>query len=124
MSRMFFDYRCGDCAADSEFFIPAPAPESQDCPVCSGVARRRYTSRGLGRSGASLAAVAPAAGSIDCRDNADVPGLCHVAPSARRRMVARHRGDLETYEAETKRQTREFETSGPKTVHQVVGHSH
>lgn len=124
MARLFFDYRCPDCSTDVEFFVSTPAPPTMECPSCSGEARRRYTSRGLARSGAALAAIGPAAGSIDCRDNADVPGLCHVAPSVRRRMVARHRGDVETYEAETTRQTREFEATGPKTVQQVISHSH
>lgn len=124
MARLLFDYRCPDCSSDFEALTLTPAPPTMTCPSCEGEARRRYTSRGLARSGDSLRAIAPAAGSIDCRDNADVPGLCHVAPSVRRRMVARHRGDVETYEAETKRQTREFETSGPKTIQQVISHSH
>src|SRR4051812_4270025 len=106
MARLLFDYRCTQCRADIELFVPTPAPPTTPCPACEGEARRRYTSKGLALSGEGLQAVAPASGGIDCRDNPDVPGLCHVAPSARRRLIARHRGDVDTYEAETKRQTR------------------
>ncbi|WP_262103872.1 FmdB family zinc ribbon protein [Arthrobacter sp. Marseille-P9274] len=124
MARLLFDYRCTECRADIELFVPTPAPPSMECPACAGEARRRYTSRGLALRGESLRAVAPASGGVECRDNADVPGLCHVAPAARRRLISRHRGDVETYEAETKRQTREFEAKGPPKLHQVISQSH
>jgi putative FmdB family regulatory protein len=124
MARLLFDYRCSGCRADVELFMDTPAPPTTECPRCEGQARRRYTSRGLALSGEGLRAVAPAAGGIDCRDNPDVPGLCHVAPSARRRLIARHRGDTDTYEAETRRQTREFEAKGPAPLETVITHGH
>lgn len=124
MARLLFDYRCTECRADIELFVPTPAPPTMECPECAGEARRRYTSKGLALTGESLRAVAPASGGTDCRDNPDVPGLCHVAPSARKRLIARHRGDVDTYEAETKRQTREFEAKGPAKLHRVISHSH
>ncbi|MFH5823177.1 hypothetical protein [Georgenia sp. AZ-5] len=124
MSRMLFDYRCTACTWEGEVYAETPAPLSQQCPACGDEARRRYTTAGLARSGRSLAAIAPAGGSIDCRDNADVPGLCHVAPSARRGLIAYHRGDVETYQAEKKRQTREFEQNGPPPAANVFAHGH
>ncbi len=122
--RKLFDYRCHHCRWEGEVYAATPAPVTHACPSCGEQARRRYTSAGLARSSTSLAAIAPAAGSVDCRDNADVPGLCHVAPAARRALIARHRGDVDTYERETVRQTREFEQNGPPPANKVFLHSH
>ncbi|PZG77204.1 hypothetical protein C1I97_36980 [Streptomyces sp. NTH33] len=61
---------------------------------------------------------------MDCRDNPDVPGLCHVAPGARRALIARHRGDVDTYERERKRRTRELERNGPSALSSVFTHTH
>jgi hypothetical protein len=121
---MLFDYRCEVCAWDAELLASTPAPLTHPCPSCGSTARRRYTTAGLRRSGAALAAVAPAAGGVDCRQNADVPGLCHVAPSARRGLIARHRGDVDTYRVEEARQRRSFEQYGPPPLSSVFTHVH
>ena len=39
-------------------------------------------------------------------------------------QYAGHRGDTDTYEAEVKRQTREFEAKGPAPLDQVISHGH
>lgn len=121
--RILFDYHCPACAWTGELRLPAPAPRAHACPSCGGAAHRRYTTAGLARSGAALTGIAPAAGSVACRDNADVPGLCHVAPGARRALLARHRGDTDTYQRERRRQQQTFETHGPPPLDQVFTHS-
>lgn len=121
--RRLFDYRCAGCGWAGERLVEIPAPRTLACARCPQEASRRYTTAGLRRSGGSLTAIAPAAGSTDCRDNPDVPGLCHVAPAARRSMIARYRGDDDTLAAERARQTRHYEQHGPVPLDQVL-HTH
>lgn len=125
--RRLFDYRCPSCGWAGERLEEVPAPRAAACGRCPGEALRRYTTAGLRRTGDALAAIAPAAGSTACRDNPDVPGLCHVAPAARRSLIARHRGDDDTLAAERARQTRRYELDGPVPLEQVLhthGHPH
>lgn len=121
--RRLFDYRCTACGWAGERLVDVPAPRALACARCPEEAVRRYTTAGLRRSGESLTAISPAAGSTDCRDNPDVPGLCHVAPGARRSLIAQHRGDDDTLAAERARQTRRFEERGPVPLDQVL-HTH
>ncbi|GAB32868.1 hypothetical protein [Gordonia otitidis] len=118
--KMMFDYGCGDCGWLGESLLTLPAPATIPCVDCGRPSRRRYTTAGLKRSAEGLAAIAPAGGSIACRDNPDVPGLCHVAPKARRAMIARHRGDDHTLSRELARQTAEFESRGPVPLQDVI----
>lgn len=120
-----FDYRCGECPWRGEILRRPPAPLTDQCPQCASEARRVYSIAGILRTGESLASIAPASGSTDCVDNPDVPGLCHVKPTARRAMIARHRGDDFTFAREQKRQKREFEQFGaPKLSDVVETHAH
>lgn len=121
--RRLFDFACSSCGWFGEQYLQAPAPEKVNCDSCEGLATRKYTIRGLVRSGASLQSIAPAAGSIDCVDNPDVPGLCHIAPQARRAAIAAHRGDDTTLEAERSKQKRQFEQNGPPKLSDIV-HTH
>lgn len=121
--RRLFDYRCPSCGWAGERLEVVPAPRATACGRCPGAAVRRYTTAGLRRTGDSLAAIAPAAGSTECRDNPDVPGLCHVAPAARRSLIAQHRGDDDTLTSERVRQTRSYELNGPVPLEQVL-HTH
>lgn len=121
--RRMFEYRCGDCGWQGDMLLAAPAPATAECRRCGAPAARSYAVRGLMRSGASLAAIAPAAGSTECRDNPDVPGLCHIAPGARRAAIAAHRGDDTTLSAERAAQKRRFEQNGPPKLSDIV-HTH
>lgn len=75
------------------------------------------------KSGRDLAAIAPASGSTECIDNPDVPGLCHIAPQARRAAIAAHRGDDTTLASERAAQKRRFEESGPPPLSEII-HTH
>jgi len=121
--RRMFEYGCAACGWQGDKLLSAPAPDTISCRRCGADASRRYAIRGLLRSGSDLARIAPAAGSVDCRDNPDVPGLCHIAPGARRAAIASHRGDETTLNAERAQQKRRFEESGPPALSDVV-HAH
>ncbi|MET4538630.1 hypothetical protein ABIE37_000385 [Arthrobacter bambusae] len=60
----------------------------------------------------------------DCFENPDVPGLCHVAPAAKKTLIARYRRDDETLKAEQSKQTANYELHGPPPMAQVASHSH
>lgn len=86
------DYRCVTCRGRVERLVPAPPPTELLCPVCGDRAQRCYRP-------IHLAGVArpPSADGHDrrapsCRDYPDIPGLCHMTPSAARAWVARARG--------------------------------
>jgi putative FmdB family regulatory protein len=121
--KRLFDYRCRTCGWQGEAMVSVPADPTIDCRSCAAPASRVYSVAGLMRSGASLSAIAPAAGSTHCSDNPDVPGLCHVAPTARRTLIAQHRGDDHTLARERARQKRDFEEKGPVPLKDVV-HTH
>jgi hypothetical protein len=122
MGRLF-DYKCVSCGWSGEKFLSTPAPEQVSCSGCNGLADRRFSIRGLLRSGSSLQEIAPASGSIECVDNPDVPGLCHIAPQARRAAIAAHRGDETTLAAERTKQKQKFEQNGPPKLSEVI-HTH
>lgn len=121
--RRLFDYRCRTCGWQGEAFVTVPAAPTLDCGSCTAQADRMYSVAGLLRSGASLSAIAPAGGSTECKDNPDVPGLCHVAPAARRTLIAQHRGDDHTLSQERAKQKRRFEEKGPVPLKDVI-HTH
>jgi hypothetical protein len=58
-----------------------------------------------------------------CIRNPDVPGLCHMSPSAGRAWVARARGDNRALDRELERQERAAKVS-PPTLADVVAHDH
>ncbi|KAD3720570.1 hypothetical protein GD627_07090 [Arthrobacter yangruifuii] len=118
--RRLFDYRCRTCGWQGEAFVTVPAAPTLDCGSCTAQADRVYSVAGLLRSGASLSAIAPAGGSTECKDNPDVPGLCHVAPAARRTLIAQHRGDDHTLSQERAKQQRRFEEKGPVPLNDVI----
>lgn len=121
--KRLFDYHCKACGWHGEALVTVPAPSSMDCLGCSSSARRVYSMAGLLKSGSSLSAIAPAGGSTKCNENPDVPGLCHVAPGARRTLIAQHRGDDHTLIQERAKQQRRFEENGPVPLSDVV-HAH
>jgi hypothetical protein len=121
--RRMYEYGCHECGWYGDLLLVSPAPDTTECRHCGAQAKRKFAIRGLMRSGRDLAAIAPAAGSVDCKDNPDVPGLCHIAPGARRAAIAAHRGDETTLSSERAKQKRKFEQSGPPKLSDVV-HSH
>lgn len=121
--KRLFDYQCKACGCHSEALVTVPAPATIDCNSCNAPAQRVYSMAGLLKSGSSLNAIAPAGGSTACNQNPDVPGLCHVAPAARRTLIAQHRGDDHTLSQERAKQQRRFEEKGPVPLSDVV-HAH
>lgn len=121
--RRLFDYRCTVCGWHGELFMSVPADTTIACQECAQPAKRVYSMAGLLRSGSSMNAIAPAGGSIECKDNPDVPGLCHVAPAGRRTMIAQHRGDDHTLSQERAKQKRQYEEHGPVPLRKVL-HTH
>lgn len=121
--RRLFDYRCKQCGWQGEALVAVPAAPTIGCRSCAAPAQRVYSMAGLMKTGSSLSAIAPAGGSTECKDNPDVPGLCHVAPAARRTLIAQHRGDDHTLAGERAQQQRRFEEKGPVPLSDVV-HAH
>lgn len=112
------DYRCRSCQAAFEAYLAGPIPGTTACPACGEDARRLFSTAGLAGK------VAAPASNVDvsCTSNWSVPGLCHVAPSARKALVARYMGDDKTYAAERKKQQETFERQGPPPLASVLGH--
>jgi hypothetical protein len=122
------DYVCRTCTGRVEAWVPSPAPAQRDCPACGAAATRAWAPVGMvsGRSSRARPERAPTASpSPDplCIRNPDVPGLCHMSPSAGRAWVARARGDNRALDRELERQERAAKVS-PPTLADVVAHDH
>ncbi|HLI39906.1 MAG TPA: zinc ribbon domain-containing protein [Streptosporangiaceae bacterium] len=140
------DYRCTRCAGVTEQRVPAPPPPQRACPACGGIARRVFAPVGvIGRSRPPAGVPAPGTGAPAgsgsarpdrggargpgaaaplCLRYRDVPGLCHMAPSAARAWIARARGDNRALDRELERQEQAAgEGSGgpPVVTHHHVG---
>jgi hypothetical protein len=140
------DYRCTQCAGVTEQRVPPPPPAQRACPACGGIARRVFAPAGvIGRSRPPAGMPAPGTGAPSgsgsarpdrggasgpdaavplCLRYRDVPGLCHMAPSAARAWIARARGDNRALDRELERQERAAsEGSGgpPVVTHHHVG---
>lgn len=104
------DYTCRSCGGRSERWIASPPPETVQCAACLSDARRVFAFAGLAEQ-----SVAPHHGTRHDRQeseggdslpsdfvvkNSDVPGICHLGPSAARRWVAMARQDRRAEEAE------------------------
>lgn len=121
------DYRCVSCRGRVERLVPSPPPTELPCPACGDRAQRCYRP-------ITLAGVArpPSAGGGDgwapsCRAHPDIPGLCHMTPTAARAWVARARGDNRGLERELQRQEdalREHGVPAGEPVRHDHGHSH
>lgn len=119
---ILFEYMCAGCSAQSEHMLEAPAPEQLMCPWCGQTARRTWRTAGL------VGGVAPkveprSAINASCAANPDIPALCHLSPDARRRLVAKARGDNRSLEAEIKRQEDHLAQRGTPLA-SVVSHDH
>lgn len=121
------DYRCVECGAEAEAFVPSPAPAERECGACGGVSRRRFSPVGIISAGAVADPAAPARRSSAplCASNPDVPGLCHMSESAGRAWIAQHRGDQRALDREYARQEKAAAESGVKPkMHDAITHAH
>lgn len=120
------DYRCADCGSTHEAYVASPAPSHLSCENCGGESRRRWSPVGMiSRRGDALpAALTTATPSASlCAQNPDVPGLCHMSPSAGRAWVARYRGDNRALDSELARQEKAAAITKP-TVADAISHEH
>jgi hypothetical protein len=125
------EYRCAACGDQRDAFVESPPPQLRACESCGGESRRRWSPVGMiSRSGdAPAPSDAPAAPKRAararslCAENPDVPGLCHMSPSAGRAWVARARGDNRALDAELAAQEKAAAVAKP-TVADAVSHEH
>lgn len=117
------DFQCGTCGGRFERLVTSPPPAEVPCAACRLPARRMFSPVGLVGAAVPPSTAPPPAPT--CRDNPDVPGLCHMTPSAARAWVARARRDNRGLERELARQERALaETGAPgaEPVHHDHGH--
>lgn len=102
---MLVDYRCLECGARTEQWMPSPLPAVSSCPSCGAAARRLWSPIGLTGRAASQPSpsVAQAQPSL-CHQYPQIPALCMMTPSAQRRMVAAYAGDHRARDREIERQ--------------------
>jgi hypothetical protein len=147
------DYRCTACGGRHEAFVASPAPALRTCACGGEARRLfspvgMISGRGSGAgdpggrgAGGADATTAPAPGTAAaasaarrarqekaefaslCAQNPDVPGLCHMSPSAGRAWVARARGDGRALDAELTRQQAAAAIS-PPTMADAISHEH
>lgn len=100
-----------------------PIPAAVTCEWCTGEARRTWRTAGL--SGTSKMPSSDASPiDISCRANPDIPALCHLTPDARRRLIAKARGDNRSLEREIERQETHVKDHGGKPLAEVMSHDH
>jgi hypothetical protein len=123
------DYVCRTCRGRVEAWVPSPPPATRDCPACGAAATRAWAPVGtLSRRSATPLATEQARTASPpavplCVRNPDVPGLCHMSPSAGRAWVARARGDNRALDRELERQEKAARHS-PPTLSDVIAHDH
>ncbi|MGQ0481944.1 MAG: hypothetical protein ACT4O0_13115 [Pseudonocardia sp.] len=117
------DYRCDNCLGTSEHLVSNPVPPTVSCPACLSSARRRFAPVGLGGRAAAPVDRPVQSNRALCRDNPDVPGLCHMTPDAARTWVARARRDNRALERELAHQERTLKEN-PGKVLEPVSHTH
>jgi hypothetical protein len=127
------DYACRDCGAMSEHWLASPPPTAVACPRCGGSARRRWSPIGLTstaatrpdtRVGRDVAAdAATAGGGSLCARYPQVPGLCHMSPTAGRVWVAKYLQDHRAVDVELARQ-RDASRGAAPTMSDAVTHHH
>lgn len=117
------EYACTSCSSRSEHFVQHPIPATLACEWCTGEARRTWRTAGL--TGTSAAPKAEPGGiDVSCRANPDIPALCHLTPAARRRLIAKARGDNRSLEREIEWQEKHVKDHGGAPAADVVNHDH
>jgi hypothetical protein len=130
------DYRCDQCLGRTEAWVPSPVPATWPCPACGAAAKRAWSPVGLLRGPAGLSSSTGPAGRAEapplaesraaeplCARNPDVPGLCHMSPSAGRAWLARARNDNRALDRELERQERAAAVRAP-VLADAVAHDH
>lgn len=105
----------------------SPAPSTRSCQLCGGESLRRFSPVGL-ISGAGERVSGPpddsqSSDSSLCAQNPDVPGLCHMSPTAGRAWIARYRGDNRALDAELAKQETAASIESP-TMSDAISHAH
>jgi putative FmdB family regulatory protein len=114
------DYRCTGCRGRFEHWAERPVPESSSCPACRAPARRLFGGTLLGRR---TGQDGPPPVDVACLRNSDVPGICHMGPSASRRWAAMARKDQRAVESEIAYQESAI-TAGTLTPSDAFTHAH
>jgi CubicO group peptidase (beta-lactamase class C family) len=128
------DYACRECGATSEQWLASPPPATVSCHGCGGSASRRWSPIGLSRTttsgpsarvdrDAAPANTDAAGGRPLCARYPQVPGLCHMSPTAGRVWVARYLQDHRALDAELGRQQSTPRETAP-TMNDAVTHHH
>lgn len=119
------DYRCTVCGLLREAFVDSPAPPRRPCVDCGGESVRRWSPVGIISRRQDKLPVVSQAKKFEslCAANPDVPGLCHMSPSAGRAWVARYRRDNRALDAELARQETAAAIS-PPTMADAITHTH
>lgn len=123
------DYRCRSCAVRFERWVSTPAPHLLVCHVCGEDASRAWSPVALGGRARAVrepgidAAMSGSPATPLCVTNPDVPGLCHMSPSAARTWLARARKDSRGLEREIARQEQAAKAAPPR-LEDVISHTH
>jgi hypothetical protein len=123
------DYVCRRCRGRAEAWVHSPPPATRPCAACGAEANRGWSpvraisSRSPSSNAEPVSPGRTAPATPLCVTNPDVPGLCHMSPSAGRAWVARARGDNRALDRELERQERAAAVT-PPTLADVVSHTH
>lgn len=125
------DYACSICHGQAEHWVDTPIPAATTCPACGADALRRWSPAGLirlrdagGRPANGTTAAVPEPGPAAlCARNPDIPGLCHMSPTAARSWIARARKDNRALEREIARQESAAAVRSP-ALNDIVSHAH
>jgi hypothetical protein len=127
------DYRCTECGVRAEHWELSPPPSTRSCASCGAEARRLFAAIGLssGSPTDTRGAAAPAAAPREparreptlCQQYPQIPGLCHMTPSAQRRWVATYTRDTRSKERELERQETAAREKAP-VMTDAIQHTH
>jgi hypothetical protein len=119
------EFKCTECASRSDYWTPSPPPALVRCARCGGEsAKRVWSAVSLGGRRAQPVS-RDTADSVDlCRRYPQIPGLCHMTPSAQRRWVATYLGDGRAVDSEIEKQERAAKVGPPTMADAISPHHH
>lgn len=125
---ILIDFHCAQCGTRDERWAPSPPPSSVECIACGGEARRAWAPVGLlGRGSTSASdpdySTASGSGTRMCQQYPQIPGLCHMSPSAQRRWVAAYTRDNRALDQELARQENAAAVKRPE-IADAISHHH